>query len=142
MTKTPESYVVQAVKDLLDAERIWYMRCNAGVQVIRGENGRKRVIRGHEAGTADLLAILSEDYCPGCGARPARPLGPGSYKSACCGRTTDTAFVPVWLECKRPKGGVQSEAQREFQRRVEQEGHVYLLVSDVRQVMEFLRGKR
>src|SRR6185312_14927874 len=99
--------------------------------------GASRVFRFGRPGMADLLALPVQEYCPGCGARPA-PLVPGWSKTKCCGRTTDEAHVPLWIECKAGRG-VQSDAQKEFQREVEQQGHVYLLARSSDDVLGWLR---
>jgi len=39
--------------------------------------------------------------------------------------------ISVWIECKRPKGGVVSEAQREFLDCVNRNGGVGIVVSTI-----------
>lgn len=136
---TPESCVLKAVTDLLTVHRIWWMRNNTGTHVLE-HGGRKRVFRAGRPGMADLLALPVQEYCPGCGARPA-PLVPGWSKTMCCGRTTDEAHVPLWIECKAGRG-VQSDAQLEFQLVVEQHGHVYLLARSSHDVWQWLTDNR
>jgi hypothetical protein len=46
----------------------------------------------------------------------------------------------LWLECKAPNG-VQSELQKSFQAKVEAEGHRYVVVRDVAQVLAILKGE-
>jgi len=112
---TPEGALLRTVTDLLTAERVWWMRCNSGLHILRDESGKKRAFRGHRPGTADILTVrrvaLNSLY----------PL-----------------FVPTWLELKAPRG-VQSQLQKEFQATVEAHGHTYLLIRDVDQVVAWLR---
>jgi len=136
---TPESAVLRAVTDLLTVHRIWWMRNNTGTHVLE-HSGRKRVFRAGRPGMADLLALPVQEYCRGCGARPA-PRVPGWSKTMCCGRTTDEAHVPLWIECKAANG-VQSDAQKEFQREVEQKGHVYLVARSSNDVWQWLTDSR
>lgn len=137
---TPESCVLKAVTDLLTLHRIWWMRNNTGGQRWTDRSGTSRVFRFGRTGMADLLALPVQEYCRGCGARPA-PLVPGWSKTMCCGRTTDEAHVPLWIECKAANG-VQSEAQKEFQREVEQYGQVYLLARSSNDVWQWLTDNR
>ncbi|MDE2105856.1 MAG: hypothetical protein KGL39_52020 [Patescibacteria group bacterium] len=138
---TPEGALLKAVADLLTLERVWWMRCNTGTQVLADANGKRRVFRAGRKGMADILAIVGREVCEGCQGKH-EDIGQCrthySHRSRCCGRSALRIFTPVWLELKSATGR-QSEAQRAFQTEVEAEGHFYLLVRDVREVAEFLR---
>jgi hypothetical protein len=103
--KTPEGYVLDAVMQYLAAKRIFALRMNSGAIRMQGQNGRTRVFKGHDAGTGDVLAL----HVLGEGMEPDRRV-----------------FLPHWIECKAPNGK-QTELQKSFQQRVEEEGHVYIL---------------
>jgi hypothetical protein len=45
----------------------------------------------------------------------------------------------LWLEVKAPKG-VQSEQQKQFQKEVEEQGHLYYVVRSIEDVEEILKG--
>jgi hypothetical protein len=115
---TPEGSLLRAVTDLLTAERIWWCRQNTG-SIVLGEGKSRRCFTSGRKGMADLLVIRTCIY-------PAHGCGFISFQRV------------LWLELKSLKG-VQSPAQKEFQREVEAEGHAYLLVRDVRQVQTWLK---
>lgn len=117
---TPEGSLLRTVTDLLDAERVWWMRCNSGMQVLMDRAGRKRVFRAGRPGMADLLAT-------------PKIMPDGEYGV--------TVPHPLWLELKSPRGR-QSPAQHQFQSEVEAQGHIYLLVRDAQQMIDFLRGAK
>ena len=108
-----EAAVKRAVTDLLDAERIPWWRMNAGGTLVQSK-GKTYRIAGAQAGTADILAA------PIC-------------KFGCC----KPKFL--WIECKRPKGGVQSDAQKEFQRFIVEQGHEYMIATSSDDVLDKLR---
>jgi len=112
--KTPEGYVSGALRDLFAVERIYAIRVNSGVIVLRNEDGSKRAVRLAAAGTADWLALV--------------PIGDGS-------------FLPVWCETKAGKNGLSPD-QEEFRDDVTAKGHVYLIVRDVNDVLDWLRAFR
>jgi VRR-NUC domain len=106
---TPEGYVLDAVLQYLAIKGVFAMRMNSGAIRLEAQNGRTRYFKGHEAGTADVLAFNRDGEL----------------------------FVPTWIECKAPNGK-QSDLQRQFQEKVEAEGHVYVLafgVDDVERVL-------
>lgn len=47
----------------------------------------------------------------------------------------------LWIECKREKGGKQSDAQKKFQRHAEAAGVTYLLVTDAEQLVDYMNRK-
>lgn len=121
---TPEGALLAAVKDLLTAERVWFCRMNTG-SIMVGEGQSRRCFTSGRKGMADVLALPSHCIYEGrspVGVEHLRIEGPRI----------------LWLELKSPKG-VQSLAQKEFQREVEAEGHTYLLIRDVRQLQTWLK---
>jgi len=137
---TPESCVLKAVTDLLTAHRIWWMRNNTGTHVLE-HDGRKRVFRAGRPGMADLLALVQQEWCAACHAPPLRQTAFRSQKCVACGRYPERMHLPLWIECKAGRG-VQSDAQKEFQREVEQQGHVYLLARSSNDVWQWLTDNR
>ncbi len=118
-TLTGEASVKRAICDLLAAKRILYWRMNAGMTVLTDGCGKRRMIAGHGAGTADILAA---------------PMVLDPYHGQ------DYAMPRFfWIECKRPKCGIQSPAQKEFQARVEAEDHQYIIATSVDDVINALR---
>lgn len=108
---TPEGYVLGGLMDYLAARRIFALRMNSGAIRLPSQNGRTRVFRGHEAGTADILAFQPLDT------RPGLLFAKGEVR-------------PVWIEAKAPNG-IQSELQKSFQKKVEDEGHIYILARGI-----------
>lgn len=105
--KTPESYVLQAVLDYFAAEHILAIRQNTGA--VKTEN---RFFRFGTPGMADVLAFPKVKSTDGVHV------------------VLMTFIIPCWVECKAP-GGRQTSAQKSFQKRVEEEGHVYILAYSV-----------
>ncbi len=105
----------RAICDLLDAYHIPWWRMNAGGTLMQSK-GKTYRIAGASAGTADILAA---------------PRERASHSA------TITRFF--WIEAKRPVGGRHSEAQQEFQRFVESQGHVYLLATSSDDVLAKLK---
>ena len=60
------------------------------------------------------------------------PKGHSDYSGCFAGK-------PVFIECKRMKGGRQSEAQKAFQAKIESCGGVYLLCNTAAPLREYLR---
>lgn len=132
----PEASLLRAVCDLLTAERIWWMRCNTGTQVLE-HNGRKRAFRAGKVGMADLLAFAApRAICDGCGFE----RGAACDEPPACEKSWHVLCVPTWIELKSPRG-VQSPAQKAFQAEVEGEGHVYLLIRDVSELQRWLKER-
>lgn len=113
---TPEGSLLRTVTDLLTAQRVWWCRQNTGA-IVLGEGKSRRCFTSGRKGMADILAL-------------PRVQPDGDYRV--------TVPAPLWLELKSQRG-VQSLAQKEFQREVEAEGHTYLLVRDVQQVIRWLK---
>lgn len=101
--KTAEGYVLASVMEYLAVKKIFAMRMNSGA--IQDKRGIP--VRMHAPGTADVLAL------------------PKRFSNVTLAFEADL-FEPVWVECKAPKGK-QSELQKQFQERVEAEGHKYIL---------------
>lgn len=110
---TPESATQKAVLDFLAAKRIWHVRMNTGAMQAE-HNGKKRFLRFGRPGMADIQATRQLAECD----------YPHSHQRI------------IWMEIKSPTGK-QSKAQKEFQREVEAEGHTYLLIRSIDQVMQF-----
>jgi hypothetical protein len=103
-SRTPESLVLEAILEYLAVKHIFALRMNSGSIRMEAQNGRTRYFKGHEAGTADVLALVYNGVGEGC--------------------------LPHWIEAKA-ENGKQSELQREFQQRVEAEGHRYILARGI-----------
>lgn len=116
---TPEGSLLRTVTDLLTAKHVWHCRQNTGA-IVLGAGKSRRCFTSGRKGMADLLALPTV-------------LIPAFPTPVCV-----NAKVPLWLELKSARG-VQSLAQKEFQREVEAEGHTYLLVRDVQQVIDWLK---
>jgi hypothetical protein len=114
--KTPEGYVLASVLEYLAVKRIFAVRMNSGA--VRDITGRP--VRMHEPGTADVLALPMK-YAASKGPTPVM----WQY------------VMPVWIECKAGKGK-QSELQKDFQKRVEDEGHIYVLAFGIEDVEKVL----
>lgn len=111
-----EADVLKAVTDYLAAKRIWFERRNTGA--FKGEhNGRRRFVRFSRPGTADVMALIG--YCSKCGFRAPCP-NPGDQ----------ILHAIYWLECKAPTGR-QSEAQKEFEREVTEQGMKYAIIRSI-----------
>lgn len=108
--KTPESYVKAAVIEYLKLRKVFFLRLNSGSMIVESKGKQRRIAMG-EKGTADLLVFVPDEL-------------------ECLENSR-----AYWLECKA-EGGKQTPAQKEFQKRVEQEGHRYLIVRSVDDVKE------
>jgi hypothetical protein len=124
--KISEANVSKAIRDLLAAKKIMVFRMNAGNQygVYKKKSGELSawVKRGHEPGTADLLAMVHLHFiaCPPSSIRPIP--------------------IPLWIEVKAP-GKKQSADQIEFQREVEAYGMNYLLVDNIDTLVDWLKAR-
>ena len=104
MKRTPEGQLQRLVLDWLAAKHIFALRMQTGV--LRNPAGRP--VTFGIPGQADILAF------------PQFSVVPPDYMH----------IVPLWIELKAPKGK-QSELQKSFQAKVEDEGHRYLLIRDL-----------
>ena len=104
--KTAEGYVLDAVMQYLAAKKIFAMRMNSGAMKIDN-----RFLRFGSPGMADILAFVKA----------------GDAAADCWDRWM---VVPYWIEVKAPKGK-QSEAQKAFQKVVEEEDHRYILARGI-----------
>lgn len=121
--KTSEANVQKACCDFLSAKKVLWFRMNAGDRF--GEtNGKKWRIKGHEKGTADLLALV-----PRVGGVEIGTL-----------RQLVTWIMPFWIEVKAP-GKKQRPEQIEFQKRVEEYGCSYLLVDNVDTLINWFKER-
>ena len=110
----PEADVLKQVLTLLNMHRILAWRNIKGAtKTAPSRGGRGRFIRyGGLDGAADVFAILPPD---------------GQFLA---------------IECKRSHGGVVSDDQVAFGGKVEAAGGVWLVVSDVRQLQEWLKARK
>ena len=122
MRLTPkESEIQKLITDYLDAERIWWMRINAGA--FAGEhNGKKRFhwfVRrtgGKTSGHADILARV---------------------RAIIHGESYGTQNL--WIEVKK-SGEEQTPAQKEFEQEVIADGQYYIVVSTFESFLFALNG--
>lgn len=119
--QTPEGAVKAAICEYLTIRGIRHFRMNAGVTVLTGANGKRRLIRGHEPGTSDILAFPR-----------IRVHDPVTVSNA-------LTPVPLWIECKRPATGRVSDAQKAFIADVEAEGHHAVVADSIDVVAAKLR---
>lgn len=122
--QTPEGAVKAAICEFLTIHGIRHFRMNAGMTVLSGANGKRRMIRGHEPGTADILAF---------------PVVPVKDHIAGDGDGCTMVPMPLWIEVKRESGGRVSAAQRVFLASVENEGHLTLVATSIEVVAAKLR---
>ena len=118
-----EADVLRACTDLLTAEGILWFRMNSGA-MFGSHKGKKWAVKFGTKGMADVIAFRTVNQNSGC------------HSPTCW--CADTRVL--WLEIKAPKG-VQSAEQKAFQQLVESHGHQYLLIRDVDQLRDWLRGK-
>jgi len=66
------------------------------------------------------------------------------YHMACMGsmlgmadKTAIKNGKTIYIECKAPITGVQSENQKEFQKHIEEHGGTYLLIDDIDKLMDW-----
>lgn len=114
--------LVKSVCEYLAAENIWHRRMQTGA-LVAGE----RFVRFGSRGMADILAT--------------------PYKKIYAAPPSSDGFVHngelkiheiLWLECKYGSGR-QSLDQKSFQREVEFEGHTYLIVRSIDDVILWLK---
>jgi hypothetical protein len=65
--------------------------------------------------------------------------GMGAYKGAPDRIAVKKGGQVYFIEVKKPKGGIQSEYQIEFQRRIEEKGGKYLLVRSLEELIKKLK---
>ena len=115
-TSRSEADVKREVVRLLKSLGILAFRMNTGMAVAE-RGGKRRVVRFGFPGMADLLVF---------------PRLPALFAVA-----GERIPVPLWLETKSSCGR-QSREQAEFQRIVETEGHVYLLIRSAEELWKWL----
>lgn len=93
--------MLRAVMEYLAVKRIFAMRMNSGAV----QDRRGIPVRMHEPGTADILALVNY-----------KQLGYG--------------LDAYWIECKA-ENGRQSDLQKQFQAKVEDEGHIYIIARGI-----------
>ena len=105
---TPESAVVRFALDYLRAEGLVPIRIFTGE--VTTKDGHRVV--GADEGTPDLFTWLNpyRSFCPFPDSIPRSSSNP----------------LPLFIECKRPKGGRLRLAQKQFRDRALEDGCVYL----------------
>lgn len=131
---TPEGALLRTVGDLLTAERVFWCRMNTG-SIVVGDGPKRRCFTSGRKGMADILALPRNAWCGTCNAPPLRV--PRTDKCGACMRHPGRIVLPAWIELKSARG-VQSPHQREFQREVEAEGHIYIVVRSVDDITKWL----
>lgn len=111
--KTPEGNVKSAVLQYLALKGMKTIRINSG-SIIGSTGGRKWRVKLADEGTADIL----------------------TFRRGAC---SCQGSLPVWIETKAPKKG-QEAAQLAFQKEVEELGHVYMVVRDVKELIHWIDG--
>lgn len=110
-----ESEIQRACLDYLAARHVFAIRMNTGA--MSGQhNGRNWFLKFGLPGMADVLAFTPH----------STPIAHG---------TNISMQVVVWIEVKNERGK-QSALQKSFQQRVEAEGHRYLLVRSVQDLID------
>lgn len=108
MSKTPEGAVLRSCLDYLKLCGIFCFRNNTGGTPLHDGSGRYRPAPKDSVGSPDIIGIAP-----------------------------DFAGIALAVECKSARGK-QSPAQREFQRKWEKAGGVYLLVHSADELREGL----
>lgn len=117
-TTATEAEISRSIMDYLAAEHVFAIRMNSGTQIVESQ-GKKRAIHMHAPGTADILAFVRVNKQ----------------------HSKESQFWPtkaVWLEVKTEKGK-QSSVQKSFQEQVESEGHKYVVVRSIDDVIAALK---
>lgn len=89
----------------------YFERRNTGASKFSGDNGKNYYVKFGVEGAADIQGTLK----------------------------TEWGGQSIAIECKRLKGGVQSQAQKNWQRNFERGGGIYILARSVEDVVERLR---
>lgn len=110
---TREAGPKKAIMELLKERGVMFFRMQSGTSHI----GKGNHINMNPNGTADLLALVH------------RLFGGGIQHW----------IIPLWIEVKK-SDGEQSNAQKEFQQRVEAEGHQYLIARSAQEVADWLQA--
>ncbi len=118
---TPEGAILKSIMEYLAARRIFAVRMNSGTQ-IGSHRGKKWAIHMNAPGTADVLAFAE------CKRVENVPFDQKGYL-----KVTLEEIVPLWIECKAPKGK-QSDLQKSFQQQVESHGHRYIIARSIEDV--------
>jgi hypothetical protein len=119
---TPEACVLRSVLDLLAAKRILAFRNNVGV--MRGAHkGKNYFVKFGTVGMADVVCF---------------PRLKGMYQAPNSNILYSNPPLILWIECKSGKGK-QTPDQQGFQKIVEAEGHSYVVIRDVNQLISWLK---
>jgi len=121
-----ESHVLRACKDWLQIQqnlgKLWFMRVNSGTVYPTNRDGSTRHLALAPEGTGDLLVIWGE---------VAQVIDPTIE-----GDSEEIQPHILWVETKHK--GKQSQAQKDFEAQVREQGCDYLIVTDVDQLINRL----
>ncbi len=121
-----EGQIKLAISEFLEigqAQGKWlYLRLNAGTYVMGKDTSYQRVIRGCKAGTSDFLVIKNSGWF--------------YYLNGERGnRMVEVLFIEVKTE-----RGRQNQAQVDFQKLVESQGHSYKIVRSFEEVQDIFKN--
>ena len=119
------SGVLELLQYLQNQGKLVHMRLNSGSVIVPGKNKNYRIKLAPE-GTADVLVIRKRDK--------RVSLMPKSDLLVSMPTTEETQIY--FIETKAPDGGKQSDAQIKFQKQVEAQGAIYMLVKNLDTVID------
>ncbi len=123
-----EAEVKRGVEDYLqyamNQGKLWFARLNAGNFVVDKDESSERMIKGVQAGTADIIVIQSGEVSLEYMGKQRGPAVPVSF----------TTFI----ECKSTKGE-QSQIQKEFEEKIIKLNCRYAVVRSVEELQEVLK---
>lgn len=108
------SGVLELFEYLQNQGKLVFMRLNSGSVIVPGKNKNYHIKLAPE-GTADVLVI--QKWVP-------------------IGAPNKVEILVYFIETKAPDGGKQSPAQVEFQKQVEAQGAIYILVRNLQDVID------
>ena len=129
-----EADVLRSVTELLSRLSVFWIRNNSGAFTFEYK-GKQRFFRAGCPGMSDLLACPKVNLCFFCGGKFGENL---AVCRACVADREAKVPLMVWIELKS-NAGRQTNEQRQFQRLVEGEGHVYLIARSAAEVYEWLK---
>ena len=118
---TPDGQILTAILQYLAAKHVMAFRMNT---LAMPTPDGKRFIKAGVKGMADILAFPQIKK---------RSLGERTGEDY----ATITRTIPLWIEVKAAKG-TQSEFQKSFQRKVEDEDHLYIIARGIEDVERYL----
>lgn len=125
-----EAEIQRTIMHLLAIEKIFALRINTSSHLIDDGKGHRNFVRTHSggAGVADILAF-------------PKFLEKLTNNSGSITRCVSLLVTPLWIEVKSATGR-QTPEQKNFQEKVESEGHSYLLARSMDDVLAWLKAKR